>query len=259
MTNREWHIEFKKRYNRIDSSGNKNYYVEEIDSFFNEAIALFIKHIAFPRVDANLIGLEKTQRTIDDIKELIVDQSLYAEEDKYRCLDIKPYPTIENFDSFVGYFPKDYMHYINSTCYASKENCNNKKCNVIIRKHDEWFDVSPFDNSSFEWGEISGWISGNTIRLFCDDSFIINGICLSYIKTPNKMYTPSLLGNRPYKDVNGKTYPLQDITINNGDYGCELSEQTHSEIIDYAVFLATAAKHMDELQVASSKVGLSTK
>ena len=72
MNIREMHYDFKQKLNKIDSEQYRNLKVPEIDWKLNEAIDLFLKIVAQPKIKVNL-GFEISSRITDDIRSLVVD------------------------------------------------------------------------------------------------------------------------------------------------------------------------------------------
>mgnify|MGYP000533670767 CR=1 FL=1 len=127
------HYDFKKKLNKVDSQQYRNFRVPEIDWVLNEAVEIFVKLIAKPRV-SNHLGFEVTQRTRDDIRTIV------QEED-----DSNPIVGVNN--NFQ--LPDDYWHHISSSVLMQKQGCTDRKAKVFIRQQDDEFETSPFDKSSF--------------------------------------------------------------------------------------------------------------
>ena len=68
------HYDFKQKLNKLDSQQYRNLRIPEIDWKLNEAQELFVKMVAKPRSN-NLLGFETSQRTIDDIRELVCEHT----------------------------------------------------------------------------------------------------------------------------------------------------------------------------------------
>ena len=74
MTIEEMHYDFKQKLNKIDNQAYRNLRVPEIDWKLNEALDIFIKRVSEPR-KKNGLGFERNQRTIDDIRTLVINQN----------------------------------------------------------------------------------------------------------------------------------------------------------------------------------------
>ena len=212
MTIKEMHYDFKTKLNKVDSQQNENFLIPEIDHVLNEAQSLFVKLVAEPRVKSYL-GFETSQRTIDDIRTLVINGSKIA--------------VIND----TGSLPDNYLHFIKAEVEMSKGKCTGVKGRVFIRQHDDEFEESPFDKSSFEWRTINGVFYENGVKFYTDNTFTINNMLLSYIKKPRLIHNA--------EDFRGGSYQLLSGQILTGSVNCELPEHTHSEIVDIAVLLVT--------------------
>lgn len=220
MTVKEMHYEFKQKFNAVDSQKQRNFYVPEIDAKLCEAQELIAKLIAQPRFKTD-VGLELNQRTIDDIRTIVVDQPL----------DQPTVPIKFNDNSYIASLPTDYWFYANMVVYASKNNCEL----VVMRKvtlvqHDDEHEVNPYYRSSFEWREVNIWFNSRGVRIFTDGTFAINKVYFQYVKQPRRIHNA--------EDWKGGSYTALDGTVLTGTQNCELPIQIHGEVVDVAVMLA---------------------
>lgn len=229
MNIKEMHYDFKMKLNKVDSQQYSNLLIPEIDWLLNEAQEYFIKTIAEPRFHT-YHGFEKSQRNIDDIRVLVRSN---------QCFDV-----INN----IVKLPDDYMFYISSDVECTKGNCANIKCNLKIQQHDDEFENSPFDKSSFEWRHVNGVFTENGIKLYDDGTFKINKICLNYIRKP------SYIHNAEDFKPNGYELPGKKLLIGHQD--CELPEHTHREIVDLAVAFVTNQLQSPDYQLKLNKLQL---
>ncbi len=212
MTIKEMHYDLKMKLNKVDSEQNENLMIPEIDWVLNEAQEIFIKLVAEPRVKSYL-GFETTQRTIDDIRTIVINNAEIA--------------VINNTSSL----PENYLHFIKAEVEMSKGKCTGVKGRVFIRQHDDEFQESPFDRSSFEWRTINGVFYENGVKFYTDNTFTINKVFLSYIKKPRFIHNAEDFRNGGYETLSGQ--------LLSGSVNCELPEHTHREIVDIAVLLIT--------------------
>lgn len=238
MTVQEMHYDFKMKLNKIDSEQYRNLRVPEIDWLLNEAQEFFIKSIAFPRVP-NHLGFETSQRTIDDIRTIVVDnkqleKDLINSEDKQK----------------VFILPTDYMFYISAKVTVSKAQCGLKEVRLLIKQHDDKFEESPFDNSSFEWGDINATFDSKGLRVYSDGTFDVENVKLNYIKEPAYIHNAS-----DFKPE-GQYKSLKTGLNLTGRQNCELPSQTHREIVDIAVMLASSNLDMQNIQIKQGKLNL---
>lgn len=237
MTVKEMHYDFKQKLNKIDSNKNRNLYVPEIDWKLNEAQELFVKIIAQPRVRKEL-GFEINQRTIDDIRTIVVDQK------PSEGIEAKAYDNM----SFLAEIPKDYWFYINSRVYATKTECKATRLSTQVIQHDDEDDLSPFDRSSFEWRIANLKFNSKGIRIFTDTTFVIDKICLSYIRKLNLIHNAQDFQGGTYNTLSGKTLT--------GTSDCELPEGVHREIVDLAVLITANDIGLPDYQLKQNKVSL---
>ena len=229
MTIKDMHYDFKIKFNKVDSQQHRNLFVPEIDWLLREAEELFVKMIAYPR-KKSYTGFEVYQRSIDDIKTLVIHN---------QCLNVVNNTVV---------LPSNYWHFIRAEVEMTKGNCSSAKGRVHIRQHDDNFEESPFDSSSFEWREVNGVFYDGGIKLFDDGTFTNNKLCLSYVKRPRLIHNAEDFRNGSYKLPNGQ--------LLTGSVNSELPEHTHREIVDIAVLLATQQVQVPDYQLKFSKLTL---
>ena len=149
--------EVKRKLNRLDSQQNRNFKIPVLDNIINEAIEIYIASIAQPRVQ-NQLGFETSQRSIDDIRTIVIDRK-HIQAIK---IDSK---------SFTVSLPSDYQYYISATALISKEGCEDRIARCISAQHDDRFEESVFDESSFGWKEVDIWFYEGGIKVFTDGTF----------------------------------------------------------------------------------------
>lgn len=237
MNIREMHYDFKMKLNKIDSQKYRNLLVPEIDWKLNEAQEAYIKIIAEPRLK-NGFGFEINQRSIDDLRTLVVNQTL----ENSSCLVATKYDD----ESYLVQLPTDYMFYVSSEVVGSKGSCTGKKLSSILRQHDDKFKNSPFDNSSFEWREANIRFFEDGIRIFTDGTFTVSNLCLNYIRKPLRLSNALSAYNQEYRDLSGNL-----LTTNQDS---ELPAHTHSEIVDLAVLITTGDLQIPDYQIKQNKL-----
>ena len=221
------HYDFKKKLNKVDSQQNRNLLVPEIDWALNEAQELFIKMVAEPR-QRSYLGFEKSQRSIDDIRTLV----------KSNCII-----TIVNR---IAPLPADYLFFLKADVLMNKGNCKNIKSRLYIRQHDDEFEKSPFDKSSFEWRVVNGLFITEGVKVFDDGTFTNRKLILSYIRKPSYIHNAAAF-------ING-TYQLPSGVVLTGKNDCELPAHTHREIVDIAVALVSGELLSPDYQVKLHKL-----
>lgn len=223
------HYDFKTKLNKIDSQQYRNLRIPEIDWKLNEAQELFVKMVAKPRLKNNL-GFETSQRSIDDIRTIVV---------KDYCS-----PVIND----VVTLPENYWHFISGETLMDKETCKGFKSTVKIRQHDDEFENSPFDCSSFEWREVNAVFYEGGLKFFNDGTFINSAFCMNYIKKLQYIHNAENFSSGRYRLPSG--------VLLSGSIDCELPEQTHREIVDIAVALASSDLQSPDYQNKLQKLNI---
>lgn len=229
MTISEMHYDFKKKLNKVDSEQNRNLLIPEIDWALNEAQELFIKMVAEPR-QRSFLGFEKSQRTIDDIRTIVESEQVV---------------TITNG---VAPVPEDYLFFLKAEVLMDKGNCRGVKGRLHVRQHDDEFENSPFDKSSFEWRIVNGLFITEGVKVFDDGTFTNKSLVLSYLRKPSYVHNAKAFRNG--------TYQLPSGVVLTGTVDCELPEHTHREIVDIAVALVSGELLSNDYQVKLSKLNI---
>ena len=235
MTIKEMQYDIKFKLNKVDSQQYRNLRIPELDWVINEAYEIFVKSVAEPRT-SNYLGFETSQRTIDDIRTIVVN-------------DKNIIPTKLDNKTYVLSLPQDYMFYIAASVVITKKNCSDRIARAILRQHDDRFESSPFDNSSFEWKEVNIRFYEDGIKLFTDGTFDIKEVKLNYIRKHAYIHNAQdFLPTGSYKLPSG--------TLLTGSQDCELPIQTHREIVDIAVLILTNNLELPTYQLKQAKVNL---
>jgi len=227
MTIQEMHYDFKMKVNKVDSQQYRNLLIPEIDWALNEAQELFVKMVAEPRLRDQL-GFEMTQRNTDDIRTLV----------KKECLIIT---------ANTSSLPEDYWHFLRAYVTMEKDPCGTASARLHVRQHDDEFEESEFDRSSFEWRIVNGVFNVDGIEFFSDGTFTNTEVCMNYIAKPSYIHYAS--GFRT-----GGTYTLPSSVVLVGTQDCELPFQTHREIVDIAVLMVTGQLQIPDYQIKLAKL-----
>lgn len=238
MTVKDMHYDFKQKLNEIDSQKYRNLKVPEIDWKLNEAQEIFVKIIAQPR-GRSQYGFESNERTINDIRTIVVDQVL---------ADYIP-ATIYDTNSYIIALPEDYWFLAKAKILATKGTCTN----VLLYdskevQHDDENETSDFDKSSFEWRVSNYRFNKQGLRAFTDGTFIITKIGLEYLVRPRLIYNA--------EDWIGGTYTTLSGDVLTGTQDCELPEGVHREIVDLAVMITAGDLNMPNQQSKQMKTKL---
>ena len=235
MTIKEMQYDIKFKLNKVDSQQYRNLRIPELDWVINEAYEIFVKSVAEPKT-SNYLGFETSQRTIDDIRTIVVN-------------DKNIIPTKLDNKTYSATLPQDYMFYISANVVITKKGCSDRIGRAIVRQHDDRFEISPFDDSSFEWKEVSIRFFDGGIKLFTDGTFEIKEVKLNYIRKHAYIHNAQdFLPTGSYKLPSGQ--------ILTGIQNCELPDQTHREIVDIAVLILTNNLELPSYQLKQAKVNL---
>lgn len=219
MTVREMHYDFKQKLNRIDSQKDRGLYVPEIDWKLNEAQEVFVKMVAVPRY-SETVGFEIGQRTIDDIKNVVIEQ--------------KPadymVATVWDDTSYLVQIPDTYWFLLNLNIMATKGECTNVLLyDSKMLQHGDLGESSVFNRSSFEWRMSNYKFNKDGLRIFTDGSYSIDKVGFEFLMKPSRIYNAADWESGTYIGLDGVTYT--------GRQDCKLSDETHKEIVDIAVLL----------------------
>lgn len=212
MNIKEMHYDVKFKLNKVDSQQYRNLKIQEIDWALNEAQEVLVKLIAEPRIK-NHLGFETSQRTIDDIKNIVVS----TDEPKANIV-------VENN---IVKLPEDYWFFLRGRITATKGKCEVNDIVFTVRQHDDIFEEDPFYKSSFEWRVVNGIFTEKGIELFDDGTFTNTLFKLSYIKKLPIMHNAEDTKGHSYKNLRGE--------ILSGTSDCILSEHLHKDVVDLAV------------------------
>lgn len=235
MVTREMQYDIKFKLNKIDSQQYRNLRIPEIDWAINEAEDIFVKSIAQPRI-SNYLGFEANQRTIDDLRTIVVNDKVLI-------------PQKINNETYKVELPQDYMFYLSANILITKEKCGERTARAILRQHDDRSDISPFDTSSYEWKEVNIRFYEDGIKLFTDGTFEIKEVKLNYIR--KRAYIHNAQDFLPTG-----SYKLPSGVLLTGTQECELPTHTHREIVDIAVLILANNLDSPNYQLKQAKVNL---
>ena len=225
MTIEEMHDNVQLRVQKIDSNSYENILDEEVDVYLNKAIDQFIKDRLEPRSNRFGLGFEQSVKRTEDLRTLIKRSEVDTEE---VTTDV-----IEGVFIDSATIPADFMYPINialkiqyndegvtfttpstkrvvagvlDTDYAEK-----RVPSKVIQHDDILYVVKdPFNKPSLSSGVVT--IDNDKIYSYTDNRFITDKIVINYIRQP---VTVSLSGTTD----------------------CDLSTNTHQEIVDIAAKL----------------------
>jgi len=233
------HYDFKQKLNKIDSQKYRDLLVPEIDWKLNEAQEIFVKIVAQPRLSKKY-GFETNQRTIDDIRTIVINQPDSGGQ------------TLTSFStsSFTCTLPEDYWFFANGKVLATKSPCPAKFLNTREIQHDDNAHTSAFDKSSFEWEVANIRFISTGIRVFSDGTFTPSKLVMDYLKKPRFMHCA--------QDFDGGTYNTMEGVALTGTVNCELPEGVHREIVDLAVLITTGDLGLSTYNFRKDKLNITS-
>jgi hypothetical protein len=229
MNVKEMHYDFKAKINKLDSNGNRNFIIPEIDHLLNLALELFVENVAFPRKsDVNFKGFEKGTRNIEEIRTLVTNLRF-------------------NKDGEYFLIPDSYWFYVKSEALCSKGACSSISITPTVRQHDDVFQGNSFNKSSFEWRELNITFDQNGIKPYIED-FVVDSLDVTFIKKHPYLHNAG--------DYRGGTYTKLDSIVLTGTQDCLLIDSTHKYIVDLAVLLASQNLSSTNLQTDMLRTNL---
>lgn len=229
MTTTEMTLSVRIRLNALDASRYRQFKQPHIDWALNEAQELLIQSVFDPAVRGKL-KTESGQRTIDDLREITVNQTPAT------AVALSVFDT----DSYAGSLPEDYRHFLRGYTTAKKGNCE-KRIRMYLAQVDDEFEEDPMTKSSFEWEEVNfHFLSQGLLRVYTDGTFTLKTAVLDYIRKPKYIHAAKNFTNGSYKTVNGQ--------LLTGEQNCELAEHTHSDIVMIATAILTDSLRIRDLQ-----------
>jgi hypothetical protein len=234
MNIKEMHYDFKQKLNKIDSQQYRNLKIPEIDWKLNEAIGVFVKIVAEPKY-ATKLGFETSQRVIDDIRSIVVDDKELVELEKTTTTTTLT-------------LPNDYQYFIGSDLIMKSGNCSFPADNVFVRQHDDDFQNSLFDKSSFLWREANIRFYEKGVKVFTEGEFDVDKFTLNYIRIPASVNNSESYIGAQYRTLAGVV-----LSVN---VDCDLPLHTHREIVDLAVAITTGDLQIPDYAVKKDKLAI---
>lgn len=231
------HYDFKMKFNSLDGQRSRGYKIPEIDWLLNSAQQVFIDAVAQPRTNP-FMGFEIDQKAIDDLRTIVVDDFCKSVS---KFSDTTIYAN-RNLNSVIVRLPDNYMYYARGTAFISKGKCADIPAKLFRQKHNDDFENNIFYKSSFEWRVVNMLFVQEGLKLFHNNEFDIDRICISYVRHPKYIHNASGHPGGKYKLPSGETLT--------GTQDCELPPHTHPEIVDTAVQIALRALNVREPQRA---------
>lgn len=205
MNIHELHIDFKIKFDKIDTLQKKDFTDAEIDWLLNEAQEQFFRNHYKPN-NLSRSGFEVTQDRIDELSNLHIKYPLQKE-----ILPIKIEENLYEVDLANLDFPYYHLTYL-----EVKDNCGYKRAKHVSSDDYSNSIKNPFYNDLpiYNFGRSTN-NKNSSIYIY----FPIESVKLSYLRRPSK--------------VNKGTYEYFDKVL--PEQGLEFPDYTHPMIVDLAV------------------------
>jgi hypothetical protein len=191
---KDLHYGFRRRANKVETLQNRNFFVEQIDDYLNEALTIYVR--------SKMQSVEKDQDDIDDLRQLIKSevQLLLQIEELYTN----------------GTLPIDYYRLLKSYSIATSKQCSQPKrlSHYSVQADDEEsFLKDELYKPSYEWGETGYRIIDNVIRVYTNNEFDITNIVIDYLYKHPRIANPEDSRNGTYTLPSGVVAIQQDLIL----------------------------------------------
>lgn len=206
MTISEAHLEFKLRLDKIDSLNYPNFLPEEIDLLLNQAQDKYVKQ-RYGLTNVKRQSFEETQKRTEDLKNLVLTANL----------TLQPFSS-NNIDSNARFIilPTDHWFILQERVTIQYNDCHNQvlttSAEVRPIQHVEFDKVINDAFKKPDTSKVLRLMDNTQVEIIFAQGITITNYKLRYLKRPVRVNI-----------VTGVTF--------------ELSDHTHSEIIDLAVLI----------------------
>jgi hypothetical protein len=217
MTRNEQHIDFRVKFNKVNSNKNKSFLPEEIDLFLNDQADRFVEIKTAPAGNYKNEGFEETQKRLDDVRTIIKEGTTNASDATGRTL-----LTLNTF-TYGKYIvlPTNYLKLVSDWSDTSTDCSNHFLTPNRLFSNNRQVQLALKDvfHTTHPKSPISQLID-NQLRVY-EQGFTVANIHISYI----------------YK------YPKISATQD-----CVLPTHTHREIVDMAVAKVNSVMNTDNYE-----------
>ncbi len=171
MKNTLVQIKVKERLNKLSSMDYDNIECWQIVEAFNKAQREWFRR-QVKGINTMRQGTEQTVPLIDDLQKFI------------KSKNVKGKSATRYFETDI--FPTDYMYFVRVTAIADSSKCKGRYMTVYIGEEanaDIIYD-DKYKGPSFEWGETFATISGDKIKIYKTEDFVIKEANLMYYRKP---------------------------------------------------------------------------
>ena len=204
MDSVEMHIDFRVKFNKVNSNKNKGFLTQEIDLFLNDQYDKFVSTHATPKSNTRQEGFEETQARLDDIRTVIKEATTDTDN-----LNGRTQLTLGSFNRGKTIaLPSDYRMLVadSSDTYTTCSNYYSRPNRLFASNMVDLALVDEFHRTHPK-SPVSELVN-TTLKVY-EDGFTIKNIHITYVYN----------------------YPA----IEYGQQVCLLPVHTHRQIVDMAV------------------------
>lgn len=230
MTSVEMHIEFRVKFNKVNSNKNKSFLPQEIDLFLNDQLDEFVETRATPKGNYKGEGFEDTQKRLDDIRTVIKEGTTDTTDVDYNSktpltLGVFKYGKKITLPSDYRKLVSDYSDCSNS-CHNSFMSpnrlfANDRKLQQALK---DSFHTSHPDSPVSQ-------IVNNELRVY-ENNFTVTNIYITYVYSYPKIVYESVscvLPAHTHREIVDMAVAKVSSVINTGNYEKYLNEISKNE------------------------------
>lgn len=172
MLNSTLRLKIQQRLNKLASNDYDNIECWQMVEAFNKAQIEWVRRQIMGR-NAEQAGAEQTVRKVDDLQNLLTPVNL----------------TFINAGDYylTSPLPSDYLEYHKIDINATKDCCSDPKDMIVYLVEEQNSSILLRDElrkPNFEWAETFCTIVNNSIRVYTNGDFAVQGITLMYYRQP---------------------------------------------------------------------------
>ena len=214
------HIDFRVKFNKVNSNKNKSFLTQEIDLFLNDQLDKFIEIRTTPKGNYKGEGFEDTQKRLDDIRTVIKEGTTDSDDPEYSSKTPLVLFSFEWGKKIT--LPSDYLKLVSDWSDCTKGCITHYMSPNRLFANDRMVQLALRDafHTTHPASPISQ-IVNNELRVYEND-FTVANIDISYVyKYPKIVY---------------------------GSVDCILPVHTHREIVDMAVAKVNSVINTDNYE-----------
>lgn len=256
MKIQEQHYDVRLKWNRLDTSQNRDLPDEVIDWYLHEATYVHMER-SYGMSNKEKSGFQIDQRYIDKLSPLVVyggttNQPVLQSPRNISGTDI--------WESDLSELSYDYWAGISITANVTDSVCGTKDIlGIRIQTDDRERKLNdPYWKPSFKWGRVliedgradSTVNGGRSIYTYVPSGNTLNSLKVDYIKHPERVWvgTYDLYDRLDTTANDPDSLAIYTVAANTTPVDCELPDREHRKINDEAVRLINIASQRGDLQ-----------